>query len=84
MQSEGGGDPEASEELRKERAEAWKQARQARRRFVHLGHCRMSSKMELQSYWERTPVYAFQGRPGETHRVFVFSAELSAEAESTP
>ena len=44
----------------------------------------MGSRQELQAYFETTPVYPLQGRPGEIHRVFVFSAELSAEDETTP
>ena len=82
--SDGGADPEATEERRKERAKAWRQARESRRKIAHLGHCRMTTAKELQAYFETTPVYRFQGRPGEMHRVFIFSAELSAEAEHTP
>ena len=44
----------------------------------------MGPVKEIQKCFESTPVYRFPGRPGEMHRVFVFSAELSAEADQAP
>jgi hypothetical protein len=76
-------DPQ-SEEVRRERDEAWKQAKESRRKFVHLGHCRWTTKTDVQDYFEKTPLFSFQGKPGEQHRVFVFSAELCQEALETP
>jgi hypothetical protein len=79
--SDSGIDPQ-SEEDRRERDEAWKQAKESRRKFVHSGHGRM--RRDVQTYFEKTPLFIFQGRPGEQHRVFVFSAELCQEALEAP
>ena len=82
--SDGGADPDAIEERRKERLEAWRAVRETSRKHAHLGHCSMATSKELQTYYEASPIFRFQGRPGEQHRVFIFSAELSAEAEHSP
>lgn len=72
------------EEKRKERAEAWRQAQFARKKLVHVGHSRCSAKVQLQSYFEKTPIFNFGGKAGESHRLFIFSAELFAEARGSP
>jgi hypothetical protein len=82
--SEADADPARDEELRKERSEAWRQAQVARKKFVHVGFLRATSKQQLQQYFEKTPLYNFVGKPCESHRVFVFNSELFADPKTTP
>lgn len=84
----GGGEDEdpAAPQDSAERAEVWRQARAMRNKFVHLGHSprATSTKQTLQQYFEKTPIFKFVGKAGEAHRVFLFSAELWAEATDSP
>jgi hypothetical protein len=82
--SEAEGNPEHEEELRKERMEAWKQAQAARKKLVHVGFARVNGKPQMQQFFEKTPLHQFVGKPGEAHRVFIFSSELFQEARNNP
>jgi hypothetical protein len=77
-------DPARDDELRKERGEAWRQAQVLRKKFVHVGCQRATTKQHLQQYFEKTPIFNFTGKPCESHRVFVFNSELFAESQATP
>ncbi len=82
--SEADEEPGRKEELRKERADAWRQAQAHRKKLVHVGVCKAATKQQLQQHFEKTPVYAFTGKPAEAHRVFVFSSELFVESRQSP
>ena len=82
--SESAEDPARKEELRKERHDAWRQAVTARKKFVHTGWQRVATKQQLQAFFAKTPVFSFNGKPGESHRVFLFSSELYAESATKP
>ena len=76
-------DPQ-DEEKKKERQAAWKDAQGQRRKFVHVGTSRCATKQQLQTAFEKSSVYNFQGKAGESHRLFIFSAELWGETPTAP
>ncbi len=82
--SEEAADDARAEEIKKERAEAWKQAQASRRRLVTIGPCRYNSKAQLDRHFEQYPMYKFAGKASESHRVFIFSADLFAEVQHQP
>ena len=74
-----------AEEIKRERSEAWKHATIVRRKHATVGHCRWTNSPQLHRYFEKCPsVFKFNGKVGEQHRVFVFSAECFSEAQKTP
>ena len=50
----------------------------------HCGSVRATTKQQLQAYYEKTSAHQFSGKGGESHRVFVFSAEVFAEHRVSP
>ena len=72
-------DPAAGEK-KKERQEAWRQAQTARKKFVYIGTSLTATKQQVQSFFEKTPCFGFKGKAGESHRVFLFSADLIDES----
>ena len=54
----------------------------ARKKFATVGWARATTKQQVQAFFANTPIHTFQGKPGEAHRVFLFSAELFSEAQS--
>ena len=85
ISSEAGDDAEKVEELRQQRAEAWRLAQIARKKLAFISSGKIVSKADLQQLYEKTPAFnSFEGKPGEKHRVFVFSAELLQESRSLP
>ena len=76
---------ERAREIERERAEAWKNAQTMRRKFISIQHCKFKVASDLDKHYQTTKVYKdFQGRPGISHRIFVFSMELLHESGSTP
>lgn len=45
---------------------------------------RAGSEAALQAAYEKTPQFQFQGKAAQTHRLFVFSADLVHEQQSSP
>ena len=84
QKSEAADDPEQDKELRKERAEAWRLAQLARKRLTYVGHAKASTKADVQQFYEKTPAFSHTGRPGEQHRVIIFSADLFQESRTSP
>jgi hypothetical protein len=67
--------------------QAWKQASNLRRKYVNIVNSRASraSKVSMQAMFEKsTSFYQFHGKVSESHRVFLFSADMWAEAKTTP
>ena len=79
-----GGDAEDRAELMKERADAWKSATGLRRKHVNFCHPRSFQERELQVEFEKSTLHAWDGKAGETHRLFLLSADLLHEGETTP
>ena len=83
--SESGRDEQRAQELRKERADAWRQAQNARKKLVHVAWAKISKAQDLQKAYEKTPAFSnFVGKPGEQHRVFIFNAETGQEPQEAP
>lgn len=83
--SEAAEDSGRVELLRKERAEAWRLAQAARKKLVHVGYGKITTKADVQQAFEKTPAFLhFAGKPAEQHRVFVFTADLFQESRTTP
>jgi hypothetical protein len=57
-----------------------------RRKFVSIVNCRpFSSKASMQALFEKsTSFYQFQGKVSESHRVFLFSADIWSEPQTSP
>ena len=80
-------DPEEADrqaQMLKERQDIWRQAQAQRKKFVTVGHCKCATKSQAQSFYEKTSAFQFAGRPGEAHRVFLFSAEMFTESRTSP
>ena len=68
--------------MRQEREQTWTNAQALRRKYATVSHASARSKSaDLQTWFERQRnAYQFVGKAGESHRVFVFSAD-TAEIE---
>ena len=77
-------DATEKQEMQKEREEHWKNACGMRRKIVNFGYGRNFTEKEIQSVYEKSAVYNFQGTLGKAHRVFLFAADLLHEPETTP
>ncbi len=79
------GDEDRHNELRKEREDAWKQAQASRKKFVIFGMCRYTRHQDIQTFYEKqASVYTHNGKVGESHRLFVLSADLFTETQEQP
>ena len=70
--------------MRKERAEAWRQAQIVGKRVCQVGTLKPTSPEQIQQYFEKSSMFSFAGKAGEAHRVFLFSSELFRESQSSP
>ena len=81
LTEDGGDDAERSSEMRQEREETWKCAQTARKKFAQVSCTVVRKSADLQTWFERQrSAHHFVGKAGESHRVFVFSAD-TAELE---
>ena len=83
--SQSGGD--RKQEIEQERHECWKSAQQARRKGAGVGVLGTGggpAGAGLQRLLGRSNVNDFGGKPKESHRAFVFSADLFTESAATP
>ena len=71
-------------EIQRERVDAWKQAQAVRRKLVTISACKYATKQHLDTHFEKSAAYKFNGKAAESHRVFVFSAEMLHEAQDQP
>lgn len=60
----------------------WHKAVELRKKLCGVGILKSGMKKDTQAFFERTPAYTFAGRPGESHRVFLFSADLVRECRN--
>lgn len=73
-----GGDEreERKQQARQERAEAWKSAQNSRKRLALVSVAKFKAKADLQKWYEKQKLaHQFVGKPGESHRVFIASAD---------
>jgi hypothetical protein len=73
---------ERNAEVLQRRAEVWQKAQALRKKHCGIGFTKGATKKDLQAFYERTPAFSFRGRPGEAHRVFLFSADLYRECRN--
>ena len=82
--SEAGDDADEAE-MKKERAETWKQVAALRKKYVTISHVRAASTTALQQAYEKSAIYKMENlKAGEAHRLFLFSADLVGEASKSP
>jgi hypothetical protein len=83
-----GDDEDERERTQKDRKDCFLQVKTLRRKHVTLvaaaarGHGQ--TKKAMQAQFESSAAYRYQGKGGENHRLFVFSADLFQEASNTP
>ena len=83
--SESQEDPEQQAEQQRERDQAWKQAVAVRKKTVFIGSANIRKIEDIRTFFQKTPAYkAWNGRPGEAHRVFLFSSDLFQESPTQP
>ncbi len=65
-------------------SQAWKQASSLRRKYVNILNCRaVHTKALLQTMFEKSSsFFQFHGKVSESHRVFLFSADLWSEVKN--
>ena len=72
-------------EMKKERAEAWKNAQLNRKKLATVCHAPIKTAADIQKLFERQKAaFQFNGKAGESHRVFVFSCDTSGPEGSEP
>ena len=80
-----GDDQDRAAEMRKERQEAWNSAQVGRRKYATATHATVKSAQDIQKWFERQKeAYQFNGKAGESHRVFVFSCDTSGSEGPEP
>ncbi len=69
-----------------ERQEAFAAIQRHRAKYVEIlaPNDRVMTVCKYEQLYEKSKVYQFSGRPGESHRLFVFSAELHSEGSDAP
>ena len=69
-----------------ERQEAFASIQKHRAKYVEIlaPSDRVMTESRYQQMYEKSKVYQFSGRPGESRRLFVFSAELHSEGSDAP
>ena len=72
-----------AQEVQNERLRAWRDAQSRRKKYALVSTCKMGSEADIQQWFEKQKAaHTFVGKPGEQHRVFVFSADtFGAEAD---
>lgn len=82
----GTSDPEKSrDDMEKERRAVWEQSVANRKRVAHVvGLPPKATSADYGAACEKTPAKQFKGKPGESHRLFVFQAELWDEHPAEP
>ena len=70
----------------KDRQEAFASIQKQRAKYVEIlaPNDRVMTEANYQQLYEKSKVYQFSGSAGESHRLFVFSAELHSEGPETP
>ena len=72
-------------QMLKERQDVWKQVVAKRKTLVTVGHAKIGVKAHAQTFYEKcTSVYNYEAKPGQAHRVFLFSAELFHGCRDAP
>ena len=81
-----GDDPSEKARTQTSRNECFSQTKALRRKYVTLvsAAARGLTAAMLQTQYESTAAHRFQGKVGESHRIFVFSGDLFAEAPNAP
>ena len=69
-----------------ERQDTFAAVQKQRAKFVEIlaPNDRAMTESKYQQLYEKSKVFQFVGRPAESHRLFVFSAELHSEAHEAP
>ena len=81
LTEDGGEDDDRTAAMRQEREETWKSAQTARKKYALVSHAVGRKSADLQAWFERQRnAYHFVGKAGESHRIFIFSAD-TAESE---
>ena len=74
-----------AKEMKQERVEAWKNAQLSRRKFANVSHMDFKSNNDMQKWLEKQKTaHQFVGKPGESHRVFVFNADTFGKEGQEP
>ena len=78
-------EPRRREEIHAERNSTWQQAQAMRKKVAVVGVCKAMSAKALQDYFEKCDkAFKFDGKAGQSHRLFVFSADCFWDASTTP
>jgi len=79
------GDEADEAELKKERAETWKQVAALRKKYVTISCVRAATIVAYQQAYEKSAVFKLENlKAGEAHRLFLFSADLFVEPSKSP
>jgi len=73
-----------AKEMRQERAEAWKKAQLARKKYAVVTHADVRSAQDIQKWFEKQKAHQFVGKAGESHRVFVISGDTLGKEGPEP
>jgi len=74
-----------AKEMRQERVETWKNAQLARKKYATVSFSDVKTSQDVQKWFERhKAAHQFVGKAGESHRVFVFSADTFGKEGPEP